>query len=185
MDPLFIWQMQCEFIMVNTFYLKQALDEMQKEGLTLALKLEPDSVPFLCCTRMKNHSFFIFHFFAWFVCSFLGNRAFSARGMENVTGSGLVWSVLRLRIGARLFFIQVREKGQICTGGFRVRRGKIHGEIIWTKNKKEQFCLSLWRTCGGPYDQEHPLVQGVLFCRFGKEERFISKDVQEYFIHCN
>lgn len=63
MDSLFIWQMQCEFIMVNTFYLKQALDEMQKEGLTLALKLEPDSVPFLCCTRMKNHSFFYFFIF--------------------------------------------------------------------------------------------------------------------------
>lgn len=57
MDSLFIWQMQCEFIMVNTFYLKQALDEMQKQALTLGLKL--DNVSFLCCTRMKNHSYFL------------------------------------------------------------------------------------------------------------------------------
>lgn len=54
MDSLFIWQMQCEFIMVNIFYSKQALDKMQKQALTLGLKLEPDNVPFLCCTRMKN-----------------------------------------------------------------------------------------------------------------------------------
>lgn len=58
MASLFVWEMQCEFIMVNTFHLKQALGEMQQQGLTLGLKLEPDNVPFLCCTRMKNHSYF-------------------------------------------------------------------------------------------------------------------------------
>lgn len=59
MDSLFAWEMQCEFIMVNTFYVKQTLGEMQKQGLTLGLKLEPDNVPFLCCTRMKNHPYFL------------------------------------------------------------------------------------------------------------------------------
>lgn len=33
--------------MVNIFYLKQAPDKMQKQALTLGLKLVPDDVPFL------------------------------------------------------------------------------------------------------------------------------------------
>lgn len=33
--------------MLNTFYLKQALYKMHKQALTLALKWEPDNIPFL------------------------------------------------------------------------------------------------------------------------------------------
>lgn len=72
MDFLFVWEMQCEFIIVNTLHMKQALGEMQKQGLTRGLKLEPENVPFLSCTRMKNHPYFLLLLFQCIlICLFL------------------------------------------------------------------------------------------------------------------
>lgn len=135
MDPLCVWQMQCEFVMVNIFYLSQALDKMQKQALTLGLELEAGNGLFLWWTLGWRITL-IFHFYSssasWFVWLLSCNRMCSTKGTENVAGSQLPYAedalhrswrmwfeiFLEQRMWVCLFHMLVENPNNICPEGY-------------------------------------------------------------------